>query len=98
MLIAAAGGGRGDGRGTVVTVVVFSSSSKNTIDGVGSTEEQVPAVVPVWLVERSFRNTPPTEAEARHTIQLDVVPPGVPLSNQRAAYLRPSGSRSSPKP
>ncbi len=56
MLIDAAGGGRGDGRGVEVTVVVFSSSSKNTIEGVGSTEVQAPAVVPVWLVVRSFKN------------------------------------------
>ena len=78
MLIAAAGGGSGEGSGTVVTVVVFSSSSKNTSDGMGSTEEQAPAV-PVWLVVRSRRNVAvyapaATVAEPRHTIQLEVMP------------------------
>src|ERR1700674_607954 len=111
MLIDAAGGGRGDGRGVEVTVgvfssssmhtieggggrgtargvevagVVFSSSSKNTIEGVGSTDVQITeaALLPVWLVVRSFKNVAacptarpaPTEADARHTIQLEVTP------------------------
>src|ERR1700694_4533018 len=82
------------GDGQTPDVTVFSSSSKKVRFTVGSEVLHLPTVK-----TRRSASTPLTVLgtdDPRHTLKNDVTFGA--LSNQRAAYLRPRGSRWSPPP
>src|SRR6266498_4647809 len=85
------GGALPQGDTTQPRVTVFSSSSKNVKTMAGSEVVHFPKAVPPSKLSKPVEgNATADPADARHTLKKEVT---AAVSNQRAAYLRPRGSR-----